>query len=92
VLEEVESTGPHQLDCNRELRIATNHHDGQRKLPAIDLVHHRSQSHARKINGHKDAAGSDWADLFEELGRAIVALYEYRFARKRIRHAAGLVG
>jgi len=35
---EVESTGAHQLDSNRELRIASNHHNRERKVPAIDLL------------------------------------------------------
>jgi hypothetical protein len=92
VLKEIESAGPNQLDCNCEFRITTDHHDRQSKLPAIDLLDQRSQPHAREINGHKDASGSDWADLFEELGSAVITLYDDRFARKRVRHAAGLVG
>jgi hypothetical protein len=92
VLEKVESAAAHQFDSNRELRIASDHHDREWKLSATNLVDQPSQSNARKVEGRENASRGGCGNFVEELCGVVVTLYDNRLARECVNDAAALIG
>jgi len=71
--------------------LAPNHYDRQRKLPAVDLVHQRSQSNTWKIEGRENTSRGGCGNFVEELCGVVVTLYDDRLARECVCGATALI-
>jgi hypothetical protein len=83
MFKKVSGASTHEFNRGAEFCIASNDHDGKRKLASVDLYDQRANSHARKITGREDASGRHRGDLNEKLFRAIVNFYGDGFACQR---------